>query len=127
MMSTEIIAMFHNLDERMNRLEAMMEQMIKMVASTIQSQTELGKRIDQLNEKIDSINVNLSEKIDSVYHELNSKIDSVHLELNNKIDNVLNEQISMKFKIEIISQEQILTNYKINAFQHTLTSFDKKN
>lgn len=126
-MSTEIIEMFHNLDERMSRLEAKMEQMIKMVASTIQNQTELGKRIDQLNEKIDSINVNLSEKIDSVYHELNSKIDSVHLELNNKIDNVLNEQISMNFKIEIISQEQILTNYKINAFQHTLTSFDKKN
>ena len=85
-MSTEIIEMFHNLDERMSRLEAKMEQMIKMVASTIQNQTELGKRIDQLNEKI-----------------------------------------SMNFKIEIISQEQILTNYKINAFQHTLTSFDKKN
>ena len=46
--------------------------------------------------------------------------------ISEKINEILNEQIKMNFKIDIISQEQILTNYKFNAFQHTLASIDKK-
>ena len=103
-MSNEVIAMIQKTNEKVDRLEVMMVQMIKMVVSTIENQGEFGKRLGELNDKIDSVNSSLTDKINAI----------------------LNEQINMNFKIDIISQEQILTNYKFNAFQHTLASIDKK-
>jgi len=136
-MSIEVIAMIQKTNDKVDRLEIMMEQMIKMAASTIENQGEFGKRLGELNDKIDSVNSSLTDKIDFVNSNLTNKIDSVNSSLTNKIDSVnssltdkinaiLNEQINMNFKIDIISQEQILTNYKFNAFQHTLASIDKK-
>ena len=51
-MSNEVIAMIQKTNDKVDRLEIMMEQMIKMVASIIENQGEFGKRLGELNDKI---------------------------------------------------------------------------
>ena len=72
-------------------------------------ETELGETRDTLNQKIDSVNSELNKKIDDTESFLNSKIDAVNESLNTKIDGV-NETLNRK-----IDNVNETLNQKIDA------------
>lgn len=59
----------------------------------------LARRIEKLDDKIDSVNVSLNEKIDNLDMTLNAKIDNVNESLSEKIDNL---DAKMEHKIGIL-------------------------
>ena len=97
------------------------------------TRAELNGKIDVLDEKIDKVEATLSEKIDSVKNELNSKIDvlnekinSNEEKLNEKIDN---NEVKLTGKIDevqtVLSIAINSTNSRLDSLERALERMDR--